>query len=112
MRPDFACHSRFTHFLKKLPSPLKQATDYVLTDFDVSSCFTSEEIYDFYFTMTGPFDKLSPQKAQEFADGIIGAICVTTGLSLQNRLQHAHVDLFTDYEVCLFGEKLIFIIFN
>ena len=49
--------------------------------------------------MTGPFDKLSPQMAQEFSDSVIGAICTSTGLSLQNRIQHAHVDLFTDYEV-------------
>ena len=49
--------------------------------------------------MTGPFSKLSAQMAQEFAESVIGAICTTTGLSLQNRIQHTHVDLFTDYEV-------------
>ena len=49
--------------------------------------------------MTGPYSKLTPQQGYEFPSSVLVQIEVLTGLSLQTRIQHMHVDLYTDYEV-------------
>jgi len=79
-----------------------QDKNYDEYDFDTTSCFGSsgsDSIYDFYFTMTGPYSKLTPQQGYEFPSSVMVQIEVLTGLSLQTRIQHMHVDLYTDFEL-------------
>ena len=49
--------------------------------------------------MTGPYSKLTPQQGYEFPSSVMVQIEVLTGLMLQTRIQHMHVDLYTDFEV-------------
>ena len=49
--------------------------------------------------MTGPYSKLTPQQGYEFPSSVMAQIEVLTGLMLQTRIQHMHVDLYTDFEV-------------
>ena len=58
------------------------------------------DIYDFFFTMKGPFDKLGSRKG-ELDDAVQAMIQVNTGLLFQNRIQHFYNDLFTDFEVLI-----------
>ena len=82
----------------------KKDKNYDEYDFDTTTCFSasgSDSIYDFYFTMTGPYSKLTPQLGYAFPGEVLAQIEVNTGLSLQTRIQHMHVDLYTDFEVSI-----------